>query len=114
MLGIGSPPFSLYPLAKGLAMITHICDRCYRPLPKKAPRYVVTIQVTAAATPLEITEEDLQQDTKAAVQAALEKAAEQSEAEAMRDIHVELHYDLCRKCQQEYLLQPMPPRSDIT
>lgn len=95
-------------------MITHICDRCYRPLPKKAPRYVVTIQVTAAVEPLEITEEDLQKDTKTEVQEALAAAAEQSEAEAMRDVHVELHYDLCRKCQQEYLLQPMPPAKEIS
>jgi len=95
-------------------MITHICDRCYRPLPKQAPRYVVTIQVTAAAIPLEITEEDLLKDTKAAVQEALEAAAAQSEAEAMRDVHVELHYDLCRKCQQEYLQQPMPPSKELS
>lgn len=95
-------------------MITHICDRCYRPLPKKAPRYVVTIQVTAAAEPLEITEEDLLMDTKAEVQEALAAASEQSEAEAMNDVHVELHYDLCRQCQQEYLQQPIPPRKDLT
>ena len=95
-------------------MITHICDRCYRPMPSKAPRYLVTIQVTAAVEPLEITEEDLQQDTKAAVQEALAAASEQSEAEAMRDVHVEIHYDLCRKCQQEYLQQPMPPSKEIS
>lgn len=95
-------------------MITHICDRCYRPLPKKAPRYVVKIQVTAAAEPLEITEEDLLQDTKAEVQEALAAASEQSEAEAMSDVHVELHYDLCRKCQQEYLQQPIPPAKEIS
>lgn len=95
-------------------MITHICDRCYRPLPKGTPRYVVNIQVTAAVEPLEITEEDLQKDTRAEVQEALAAAAEQSEAEAMRDVHVELHYDLCRKCQQEYLLQPMPPAKEIS
>ena len=95
-------------------MITHICDRCYRPMPRKAPRYLVTIQVTAAAEPLEITEEDLQQDTKAALQEALASAAEQSEAEAMRDVHIELRYDLCRKCQLEYLQQPMPPAKDIS
>jgi hypothetical protein len=83
-------------------------------MPRKAPRYLVTIQVTAAVEPLEITEEDLQQDTKAAVQEALAAASEQSEAEAMRDVHVELHYDLCRKCQQEYLQQPMPPSKEIS
>jgi hypothetical protein len=95
-------------------MITHICDRCYRPLPKNAPRYVVTIQVTAAADPLEITEEDLQQDAQAAVREALAAAAEQTEAEAMRDVHIELRYDLCRKCKLEYLQQPMPPAKNIS
>jgi len=95
-------------------MITHICDRCYRPLSRKAPRYVVKIAVTAAAEPLEITEEDLQQDTKAALQEALAAASEQSEAEAMRDVHIELRYDLCRKCQIEYLQQPMPPAKEIS
>ncbi len=95
-------------------MITHICDRCYRPLPKSAPRYVVTIQVTAAADPLEITEENLQQDAQAAVREALAAAAEQTEAKAMRDVHIELRYDLCRPCQLEYLKQPMPPAKNIS
>lgn len=95
-------------------MITHICDRCCRPLGKKSPRYVVKIQVYAAAEPLEISAEDLQQDTKAELKQALEKAAEQSEAEAMRDVYVEMQYDLCRSCQQAYLLQPIPPAKEIS
>jgi hypothetical protein len=95
-------------------MITHICDRCCRPLAKKSPRYVVKIQVYAAADPLEITAEDLQTDSKTALQEAMEKAAGQTEAEAMRDVYVELQYDLCRPCQQAYLMQPIPPAKEIS
>ncbi|HEY1170128.1 MAG TPA: hypothetical protein VGH19_02055 [Verrucomicrobiae bacterium] len=95
-------------------MITHICDRCYRPLPKGSPRYVVNIQVTAAADPLEITEEELREDAQAAVREALAAASEQTEAEAMRDVHVELKYDLCRPCQLEYLKQPIPPAKEVS
>lgn len=95
-------------------MITHICDRCCRPLSKKSPRYVVKIQVYASPEPPEITEEDLRADTKTEMKEALDQAIEQTEAEMMRDVYVELKYDLCRKCQQEYLQQPMPPSQDIS
>jgi hypothetical protein len=94
-------------------MITHICDRCYRPLAKKNPRYVVKIQVYAAADPLEITAEDLKAP-QMDLQEAMAKAAEQTEAEAMRDVYVELQYDLCRPCQQAYLRQPMPPAKELS
>lgn len=95
-------------------MITHICDRCCRPLAQKSPRYVVKIQVYAAADPMEITAEDLQKDSKTALKEAMEKAAEQTEAEAMRDVYVELQYDLCRPCLQAYLQQPIPPAKEIS
>ena len=40
-------------------MITHICDRCGRPLEQGQLRYIARIEVLAAADPLEITLDDL-------------------------------------------------------
>ena len=45
-------------------MITHICDRCGRPIERGQLRYVAKIEVFAAADPLEITLEDLLRDTR--------------------------------------------------
>src|SRR5438128_2582195 len=49
--------------AKIAGMITHICDRCGRPIERGQLRYVAKIEVFAAADPLEITLEDLLRDT---------------------------------------------------
>ena len=45
-------------------MVTHICDRCGRPIEQGQLRYIARIQVFAAADPLEITLEDLVKQTE--------------------------------------------------
>ena len=39
-------------------MITHICDRCGRPIEKGEVRYIAKVQVYAAGDTLEITLDD--------------------------------------------------------
>ena len=64
-------------------MITHICDRCGRPIEQGQSRYIAKIQVFAAADPLEITLEDLLRDTGREMEALLQQCGELSEEELM-------------------------------
>ena len=88
-------------------MITHICDRCGRPLEQGQLRYIAKIEVFAAADPLEITLDDLLRDTRRELDEALEECEKLTEEELMRDVYVQFQFDLCRSCQKSYVTDPM-------
>ena len=88
-------------------MITHICDRCGRPIEKGQLRYTAKIEVFAAADPLEITLDDLLRDTRREMNEACEECEKLTEEELMRDVYVQLEFDLCRACQKSYVTDPM-------
>ena len=88
-------------------MITHICDRCGRPLEQGQLRYIAKIEVLAAADPLEITLDDLLRDTRREMDDALEECEKLTEEELMRDVYVQFQFDLCRSCQKSYVADPM-------
>ncbi len=89
-------------------MIIRNCDRCGQPLAQKELRYIAKIQVFAAYDPLEITFEDLNHDHSREIDAILKQCAGLTEEQLMRDVYVELEFDLCRACQKAYLADPMP------
>ena len=88
-------------------MITHICDRCGRPIERGQTRYTARIQVLASADPLEITLEDLLRDTRRELDEIMGQCEQLSEAELMRDVYVEFQFDLCRACQKVYVMDPL-------
>jgi hypothetical protein len=88
-------------------MITHICDRCGRPIEKGQLRYTARIEVVAAADPLEIGLEELLRDTRREMDALLEQCEQRTEEELMRDVYVRFEFDLCRTCQQSYVTDPL-------
>ena len=89
-------------------MITHICDRCGRPIEKGKLRYIAKIEVAAAADALEITLEDLLSDTRREMDVLVAQCEELSEEELMRDVYVKFQFDLCRACQKAYVADPLP------
>jgi len=88
-------------------MITHICDRCGRPIEKGQLRYTAKIQVYAAADLLEITLEDLLRDNKREMDEILGQCEDLSEEELMRDVYIAFQFDLCRACQRAYVADPL-------
>jgi hypothetical protein len=88
-------------------MITHICDRCGRPIERGQIRYTARIQVFAAADPMEITLDDLLRDTRQEMDEIIGQCEPLSERELMRDVYVEFQFDLCRACQRIYLNDPL-------
>jgi len=89
--------------------ITHLCDRCGQPLEKGQLRYTVKIQVFAAYDEMEISGKDLLKSHKKEIKELIEQARNMTEEELMRDVYVELQFDLCRACQREYVKQPIVP-----
>ena len=94
-------------------MITHICDRCGRPIQQGQLRYIAKIQVFAAADTLEITLEDLLRDSRREIERLLQQCEEMSEEDLMRDVFVQFHFDLCRACQKAYLANPLPVQNGV-
>ncbi len=90
------------------APFTHLCDRCGCPIEEQELRYIVEIQVYAAPTPIRITEADLQ-DADSALEKTLRQCKEKSPEDHMDDVHKAFRKDLCRRCQQEYIRDPIPP-----
>jgi hypothetical protein len=88
-------------------MITHICDRCGRPLEQGQLRYIARIEVLAAADPLEITLNDLLRDSRRELDALLAQCEQLTEEELMRDVYVKFEFDLCRACQKAYVSNPL-------
>jgi len=88
-------------------MITHLCDRCGRPIESGEVRYIASIRVFAAADPLEISTEELQEDHTEEMDRLLKQCAGMTEEELMRDVLVEFQFDLCRACQKAYLGNPL-------
>ena len=89
-------------------MITHICDRCCRPIEEGWQRYIAKIQVYAAPDPIVVDEAELKRDQKAEIAAAMAKCEGMTEEELMRDVYVEFQFDLCRSCQRAYIANPLP------
>jgi hypothetical protein len=89
------------------ATVTHICDRCGRAILEGETRYVAKVEIYAAADRLIVSGEDLKADTIAAYEALLRKCEGMTEEELMRDVHVAFRFDLCRRCQRAYVMNPL-------
>ena len=94
-------------------MISHICDRCGRPLERGQLRYIARIEVLAAADPLEITLDDLLRDSRREMDALLQQCEQLTEEELMRDVYVKFEFDLCRACQKVYVADPLSVEADL-
>ena len=85
------------------------CDRCDRSLlADEDVRYEVVIRVTAAYDPMELNldamaEADVSDELERLRKVIEGKTADELEAE----IHKEFKFDLCMRCQREYLQDPL-------
>ena len=84
------------------------CDLCGKTLmADEDVRYVVRIEVFAAADPMELTEEDLKQDLRKALRELI-VSMERMDPEKVQDgVYRSFHFELCPACQKEYLKDPL-------
>jgi hypothetical protein len=89
------------------------CDRCGRSLLAfEDVRYKLEIKVYAAYDPLEINKHDLERDHDAEIRRLIELAEKRDPEELEAEVYKELAFDLCLRCQKEFLKDPLPPRRE--
>jgi len=85
------------------------CDRCGKGLLiDEEVRYEVKIVVQAAADIMELTAQDLARDHESEIRRLLEQLEHLSPEEAQDQVYREMAFDLCPKCQRQYLANPIP------
>jgi hypothetical protein len=84
------------------------CDLCGNGLLLDGEvRYEVKIDVTCAYDPMELTSEDLARDHASDLKNLVESMKSLSEEDAMDQVHRAFRFDLCGRCQKEYLRNPL-------
>jgi hypothetical protein len=91
------------------------CDRCGRSLlVHEDVRYEVLIRVTAAYDPMELDLDTVAKADVSAELARLARAIERRTAEELEaDVFKEFKFDLCGRCQREFLKDPLPRRAGV-
>ena len=80
------------------------CDLCGKTLmADEDVRYVVRIEVFAAADPMELTEEDLKKDLRKALRELIVRMERMDPEKAQDSVYRSFHFELCPACQKEYL-----------
>ncbi len=88
--------------------IRYACDRCGRQLEPDDPgRFVVKIEVFAAADHLTITEEDLKRDHRAEIARLIDQLDKMDPDEVEDKTYRAFRFDLCADCHREYLRNPI-------
>ena len=89
------------------AMIRYECDRCGRPLrANDTNRYIVKIEVFAAAGPLDL-DEASQADPGAELEAVLEKLREADADDVEDRTYRVFRFDVCDACRKALIARPL-------
>ena len=89
-------------------MIKLACDLCGKTLLlDEDVRYIVKIEVFAAADPMELTEEDLKQDHRKLMRELIEQMKRMDPQAAQDSVYRSFHFEICPKCQKQYLKDPL-------
>ncbi|MBN1489613.1 MAG: hypothetical protein JXA69_06810 [Phycisphaerae bacterium] len=90
-------------------MIRYRCDKCGKDLGPGSDHFVVRIEAFAAASPLEITAEDVEKDHQAEIRQLVEQLSHTPLDEVEDQVFRAFRFDLCGPCHREYLRNPLPP-----
>lgn len=94
------------------------CDRCDRSLLAfEDVRYEVRIEVKAAYDPMELNPGAQPSDLRDEIARLIEATAGMSADEIEATVYKEFQFDLCLRCQREFLRDPLPrraPDEDLT
>ena len=84
------------------------CDRCGEGLLiEEDVRYRLKVELVAAYDPLEITSADLERDLESEIRATIAALENVNPTRIARDVAFRGEYDLCLKCQREFLADPV-------
>jgi hypothetical protein len=91
-------------------MIRFECDKCGRSLrANDAKRYIVKIEVFAAAGPVDL-EREAAADTRSQLDAVMEKLRQADPDEIEDQTYRAFKFDLCDACRKLLIARPLGPR----
>ncbi len=89
-------------------MIRYRCDKCGCPLNANDPRrFILKMEVYAAAAPLEFNKNDLAKDRTEEIERLVEQLSNADPDEIENQTYRILRFDLCRECHQMFLQRPL-------
>ena len=90
-------------------MIRYKCDICGKELAATGTgRYIVQVEVYAAESPIEFTEQDLGRDTRAEMRDLIDQLSRANPDDIEDQTYRRFRFDLCAACQRDYLKNPLP------
>jgi len=89
-------------------MIRYECDRCGCPLSANDHhRYILKMDMYAAAGPVEFGHEDRERDLEGELAAVLDELRQANPDDIEDQTYRKLHFDLCAACQRAFLKAPL-------
>ncbi|MCP4591716.1 MAG: hypothetical protein GY842_13330 [bacterium] len=89
-------------------MIRYECDKCGCSLTANDPRrFIVKMEVYAAAAPLEFSQSELAKDHTSEIKELVEQLYTANPDEIEDQTYRRLRFDLCNTCQQALLRRPL-------
>jgi hypothetical protein len=90
-------------------MIRFCCDGCRKTLqPNDPQRYILRIELFAAAEHLQVSPQDLARDHRAEIQRILNQLQRANPDQIEDQVFRAFRFDLCADCHQRYLRNPLP------
>lgn len=88
-------------------MVIYRCDGCGRSMRETDLRYVVTSEVRAAFSEIQISLADLVRDHRQEMLDLIEQLKNRDPRELEEQVYKQLRLDLCPSCQRAYLKNPL-------
>ena len=89
-------------------MIRYRCDKCGCTMTANDPRrFILKMEVYAAAAPIEFNESDAGRDHTAEIRRLVEQLSNADPDEIEDQTYRSLRFDLCRECQRGFLQRPL-------
>lgn len=88
-------------------MVIYRCDGCGRALRETDLRYVVTIDIRAAFSEIQISLADLIRDHRREILELIEQLKGRDPQELEEQVYKKLNLDLCPHCQRAYIADPL-------
>ena len=90
-------------------MIRFCCDGCGKTLqPNDPQRYILRIELFAAAEHLQVSQQDLARDPRAEIRKILDQLQQADPDQNEDQVFRAFRFDLCADCHQRYLRNPLP------
>lgn len=90
------------------------CDMCGARIEQNELRYVIKMSMFAAYDAMQIELSDLDKDYEEEIHRLIKKMEHMDPKQLEEDVHKQFVFDVCRRCQQHILKNPLGSRSKVS